>query len=196
MVTARQKAIRGRWRRQRGNDGRALVLVDLGAAQARTHPDDARTKRPDDARTVAALEAHIATLQADIAKADALAEERHGELEAARARLDGTDGMVGEMGGQLVAISQQMAEATAAADRARAELEAREVMRAAHPGARSEFAAGTVRSEIGTSEAGCCWAPRLGHSIAKVKSSDQVLGFHLGTRAEWEFNFRPPRDPI
>ena len=40
---------------------------------------------------------------------------RHGELEAARAPLDG---MVGE----LVAMSQQMAEAAAAADRARAEL--------------------------------------------------------------------------
>ena len=77
---ARQKAIRGRWRRQRGNDGRALVLVDLGAEQARTRPDDARTKRPDDARTVAALDAHIATLLGDIAKADALAEQRHGEL--------------------------------------------------------------------------------------------------------------------
>jgi hypothetical protein len=33
---ARQKAIRGRWRRQRGNDGRALVLVDLEGAQARS----------------------------------------------------------------------------------------------------------------------------------------------------------------
>jgi hypothetical protein len=118
---ARQKAIRGRWRRQRGNDGRALVLVDLEAEQARARPDDARTKRPDDARTVAALEAHIATLRGDIAKADALAEQRHGELEAARARLDG---MVGELVGQLVAMSQQMAEATAAADRARAELDA------------------------------------------------------------------------
>jgi hypothetical protein len=60
----------------------------------------------------------------DIAKADALAEQRHGELEAARARLDGMDGMVGELVGQLVAMSQQMAEAAAAADRARAELEA------------------------------------------------------------------------
>ena len=90
---ARQKAIRGRWRRQRGNDGRALVLVDLEAEQARTRPD-AHTKRPHDTRTVAALEAHIATLQADIAKADALAEQRHGELEAARARLDGMDGKV------------------------------------------------------------------------------------------------------
>jgi hypothetical protein len=93
--------------------------VGLGA-----RPDDARTKRPDDARTVAALEAHIATLRGDIAKADALAEQRHGELEAARARLDGMDGMVGELVGQLVAMSQQMAEAAAAADRARAELEA------------------------------------------------------------------------
>ena len=118
---ARQKAIRGRWRRQRGNDGRALVLVDLEAEQARARPDDARTKRPDDARTVAALDAHIATLLGDIAKAGALAEQRHGELEAARARLDG---MVGELVGQLVAMSQQMAEAAAAADRARAELEA------------------------------------------------------------------------
>ena len=121
---ARQKAIRGRWRRQRGNDGRALVLVDLEAEQARARPDDARTKRPDDARTVAALEAHIATLLGNIAKADALAEQRHGELEAARARLDGMDGMVGELVGQLVAMSQQMAEAAAAADRVRAELEA------------------------------------------------------------------------
>jgi hypothetical protein len=59
---ARQKAIRGRWRRQRGNDGRALVLADLEAEQARTRPDDGRTKRPDDARTVAALDAHIAGL--------------------------------------------------------------------------------------------------------------------------------------
>jgi hypothetical protein len=81
---ARQKTIRGRWRRQRGNDGRALVLVDLEAEQARTRPDGARTKRPDDARTVAALDAHIATLLGDIAKADALAEQRHGELEAGR----------------------------------------------------------------------------------------------------------------
>jgi hypothetical protein len=121
---ARQKAIRDRWRRQRGNDGRALVLVDLEAEQARTRPADARTKRPDDARTVAALDAHIATLLGNIAKADTLAEERHGELQAARARLDGMDGMVGELVGQLVAMSRQMAEAAAAADRARAELEA------------------------------------------------------------------------
>jgi hypothetical protein len=109
---------------QRGNDGRALVLVDLEAEQARTRPDDARTKRPDDARMVAALEAHIAILLGDIAKADAVAEQRHGELGSTRARLDGMDGMVGELVGQLVAMSQQMAEAAAAADRARAELEA------------------------------------------------------------------------
>jgi len=51
-------------------------------------------------------------------------EQRHGELEAARVRLDGMDSMVGELVGQLVAMSQQMAEAAAAADRARAELEA------------------------------------------------------------------------
>jgi hypothetical protein len=36
--TARQKAIRGRWRRQRGNDGKALVL-DRGAGIAHHHAE-------------------------------------------------------------------------------------------------------------------------------------------------------------
>jgi len=118
---ARQKAIRGRWRRQRGNDGKALILVDLEAEKAshapRKRPDEHPAGRPDERRIIEALESHIATLKGDIAKGEALAEQRRGEVEAARERLDA---MVAE----LVALSKLMAEQTAAVDNARAELAA------------------------------------------------------------------------
>jgi hypothetical protein len=118
---ARQKAIRGRWRRQRGNDGKALVLVDVEAEKAthspRRRPDEQLAGRPDDPRTIAALESHIATLKGNIAKAEAFTEQQHGEVEATRKRLD-------EMVAELVAMSKMMAGQSAAADSARAELAA------------------------------------------------------------------------
>jgi len=118
---ARQKAIRGRWRRQRGNDGKALVLVDVEAEKAthspRRRPDEQLAGRPDDPRTIAALESHIATLKGNIAKAEAFTEQQHGEVEATRKRLD-------EMVAELVAMSKMMAGQSAAVDSARAELAA------------------------------------------------------------------------
>jgi hypothetical protein len=118
---ARQKAIRGRWRRQRGNEGKALVLVDLEAEKAshtpRRRPDEHPAGRPDDPRTIAALESHIATLKGNIAKAESLTEQQHGEVEAARKRLH-------EMVTELVAMSKMMAGQSAAIDSARAELAA------------------------------------------------------------------------
>jgi hypothetical protein len=118
---ARQKAIRGRWRRQRGNDGKALVLVDLEAERAshvsRKRPDEHLAGRPDERRTIEALESHIATLKGDIAKSDALSEQRRGDVEAERKRLD-------EMVAELVALSKLLAEQSAAVENARAELAA------------------------------------------------------------------------
>jgi hypothetical protein len=118
---ARQKAIRGRWRRQRGNDGKALVLVDLEAERAshvsRKRPDEHLAGRLDERRTIEALESHIATLKGDIAKGEALAEQRRGDFEAERKRLD-------DMVAELVALSKLLAEQSAAADNARAELAA------------------------------------------------------------------------
>jgi hypothetical protein len=118
---ARQKAIRGRWRRQRGNDGRALVLVDLEVERAshapRKRPDERLAVRPDERPTIAALESHITTLKGDIVKCEALAEQRRGDFEAERKRLD-------EMVAELVALSKLLAEKSAAADNARAELAA------------------------------------------------------------------------
>ena len=118
---ARQKSIRGRWRRQRGNDGKALVLVDLEAEKAshasRKRPDEHPVGRPDERRTIEALESHVATLKGDIAKGEVLAEQRLGEVEAANKRLD-------EMVVELVALSNLIAEQSAAVVNARAELAA------------------------------------------------------------------------
>jgi hypothetical protein len=102
----RQKAIRGRWRRQRGNDGRALVLIDLDAekaANAGKGPSKHPFEQPSDARLVEALQDHVATLQAELAQAEALAEQRQGEAEAARKRVD-------DLVIELLALSQALAE--------------------------------------------------------------------------------------
>jgi hypothetical protein len=118
---ARQKAIRGRWRRQRGNDGKALVLVDLEAERAshvsRKRPDEHPAGRPDERRTIEALESHIATLKSDIVKCEALADQRCGDVEDERKRRD-------DVVAELVALSKLLAEQSAALDNARAELAA------------------------------------------------------------------------
>ena len=116
---ARQKAIRGRWRRQRGNDGKALVLVDLEAEKAshapRKRPEEHPSGRPDERRAIEALESHIATLKGDIAKSEALAEQRRGEVEVAQKRLD-------DVVAELVALSNLIAEQSTEVVNARAEL--------------------------------------------------------------------------
>ena len=76
---ARQKAIRGGWRRQRGNDGKARILVDLEVEKAAHTPrrrpdkrlDEHPDEHPDERRTFEALEAHIATLKEAVTKAEA-----------------------------------------------------------------------------------------------------------------------------
>jgi hypothetical protein len=106
---ARQKAIRGPWRSRRGKDGRALVLVDLEAEKA------SHAARPVERSTIGTLEAHIAFLKVAVAKAEALAEQRHREAEARE-----IDGKAGEP----VSLLQPMAEHSAGRDRVRAEFDA------------------------------------------------------------------------
>jgi hypothetical protein len=82
---ARQKAIRARWQRLRGEDGKARVLVDVEAAAAAHRPRP--VERPDEQGTtalIAALEQHVATLKEELAKAQTLAAER--DLDAYRER--------------------------------------------------------------------------------------------------------------
>jgi chromosome segregation ATPase len=118
---ARQKAIRGRWPRQRGNDGKARILVDPEAEKAahtpRTRPDKHLNEHSDERRTFEALEAHIGTLKEAVAKAEALAEHRRQEAETASKRVD-------HLVAELVEMSMRMAEQIVVADKVRAEFHA------------------------------------------------------------------------
>jgi len=118
---ARQKAIRGRWPRQRGNDGKARILVDLEAEKATHTPrgrvDKHPNEHPDERRTFEALEAHIATLKEAVAKAEALGEQHRQEAETASKRVD-------HLVAELVGMAMRMSEQTAVADRMRAEFDA------------------------------------------------------------------------
>jgi hypothetical protein len=106
----RQKAIRGGWRRQRGNDGRALVLIGMDAEKAANVGKRRPSEHPSDARLVASLQDHVATLQAELAKAEALAEQRQDEAETARKRVD-------DLVTDLLALSQALAERVRLAER-------------------------------------------------------------------------------
>jgi chromosome segregation ATPase len=118
---ARQKAIRGRWPRQRGNDGKARILVDLEAEKSAHTPrnrlDKHPNEHPDERRTFEALEAHIATLKEFLAKAETLGEQRRQEAETAGKRVD-------HLLADLVGMSMRVAEQTAVVDRVRAEFDA------------------------------------------------------------------------
>jgi chromosome segregation ATPase len=114
---ARQKAIRARWQRQRGNDGKARILIDLEAEKAAHTPRRRPDEHPDERRTFEALEAHITTLKEAIAKAEALGEQHRQGAEMASERVD-------HLVTELVEMSMRMAEQTAVADRVRAEFDA------------------------------------------------------------------------
>jgi hypothetical protein len=118
---ARQKAIRGRWPRQRGNDGKARILVDLEAEKAahtpRRRPDERLNEHPDERRTFEALEAHIATLKEAVAKAEALGERHRQEAKMASKRID-------HLVAELVGMSMRLTEQTAVADKVRADFDA------------------------------------------------------------------------
>jgi hypothetical protein len=92
---ARQRAIRGHWPRRLNNEGAALIRVPEGVASRPRRKNERPNERPalgvveqPDERLAAALQAHIQTLQADLALArdqvllerqrgDAAAEEVH-----------------------------------------------------------------------------------------------------------------------
>ncbi len=94
----RQKAIRHRWRRQTANDGKALVLVDVDDVHVtpRKPSDDRSTpeESPADTRTLAALDEHIATLRAILAKAEAATERERERADRERDRADQERGQV------------------------------------------------------------------------------------------------------
>jgi hypothetical protein len=83
----RQKSIREHWHRQRGNDGKAQVLIDLEAQKPRAprkRPAKQANVQSDEQVKIAALEAHVAALKEAAANAEAAGE--HHRLDAATTR--------------------------------------------------------------------------------------------------------------
>jgi hypothetical protein len=85
---ARQRAIRGSWPRRSSNEGMALIRVPEGVISRPRRKNGRQNERPalgaveqPDERLVAALQAHIQTLQADLALArdQVLVERQRGD---------------------------------------------------------------------------------------------------------------------
>jgi hypothetical protein len=122
-AAVRARALRGGWRRQPGNDGKARVLITAdvvraAAEQPREQPLD-RPRKPTNHELVNELRAHIATLKADN-------ERLNGDLAAERQRADraiaGLTAMARERTAARQTDQEQLAAARAAADKATAEL--------------------------------------------------------------------------
>lgn len=97
---ARQKAIRGHWPRRTANDGKTQVRVDVEDVRASTpvrkpkdepSSDDRSSfeEHPSEARTFEALEDHIASLKAMVAKAEEIAVTERERANAEHTRADG-----------------------------------------------------------------------------------------------------------
>jgi hypothetical protein len=81
----RQKAIRGRWQRTKGNDGQARVQVPDLPYGVRT-----ASRQASDGALLDALREHIATLKTDVERLTAELASERAELAAERTRADGT----------------------------------------------------------------------------------------------------------
>jgi hypothetical protein len=114
LEAARRRAIRGKWPRMPGNDGRTRVQVPDELHHPRT-PD----VRIQESEVVHALEAHIATLKTELAsekeRSDREVAELKGEVELLKGQLVTERERGDRAQGELVV-------ARAAADRATAEL--------------------------------------------------------------------------
>ena len=125
----RQKAIRGRWHRTRGNDGKARVRLPEGRTDAvRTPSERANTKpvrtpseRVSAERLFKALEDHVETLKRDLAA-------READLSAARSDLAGERAERGRLSGEReaerAAAWARLAELQATLDAERVRLDA------------------------------------------------------------------------
>ena len=81
VEAVRARALRGGWRRQPGNDGKARVLITQEAVRAAASLPSSPRAKPANRDLVSTLRAHVGTLTADVARLE-------GELAHAQARAD------------------------------------------------------------------------------------------------------------
>src|ERR1700683_3853514 len=122
-AAVRARAMRGGWRRQAGNDGKARVLITAdvvraAAEQPREQPRK-QPRKPPNPELVNVLREHVATLKADN-------ERLNGDLVAERQRADraiaGLTALARERTAARQAHQEQLAAARAAAGKATAGL--------------------------------------------------------------------------
>jgi hypothetical protein len=139
VEAVRRRALRGRWQKQLGNDGKARVLVPDGVEiEPRTVrvADAQGDGRPGEkgadpahfpaAATIAALEGHVATLKAELDRRDAEIDALKVQLAGAEARASEDDAALREHNATLKADVERL-EAQLAAAEARTEKQAAEV---------------------------------------------------------------------
>ena len=118
-AAVRARALRGGWRRQPGNDGKARVLITADVVRAAAEQPREQPRKAPNLELVSELRAHIATLKADN-------ERLNGDLAAERQRADraiaGLTAVSRERTAARQAGQEQLAVARAAADKATAEL--------------------------------------------------------------------------
>jgi hypothetical protein len=118
-AAVRARAMRGGWRRQPGNDGKARVLITADVVRAAAEQPREQPRKVPSLELVNELRAHIATLKADN-------ERLNGDLVAERQRADraiaGLTALARERTAARQADQEQLAAAQAAADKATAEL--------------------------------------------------------------------------
>ena len=121
---ARTRARRGRYQRRVGNDGQAEVLVDTSAPVRKPRPPraggqsqttaplttpDTESPSTTTAKALEALQGHVDTLKAELAKADAHADQLRQERDVERER-------VATLTAELLRRTGEMLDAKAKAD--------------------------------------------------------------------------------
>jgi uncharacterized coiled-coil DUF342 family protein len=99
-----------------------IAVAEESAAQAEAL-EQRRQEADRAAKKITELERQIVSLQEAIAKAEALGEQQHQELQRSDKRADRLVAELIEITGEFVEMSKQIREQTAAMDRLRAELE-------------------------------------------------------------------------
>jgi hypothetical protein len=110
LEAARRRAIRGKWPRMPGNDGRTRVQVPDELHPLRT-PDVRGTESEAVSEVVSALKSHIETLKADIERLTAERQVDRDELALARAAADRATAELVELARRLAAIAETKAAA-------------------------------------------------------------------------------------
>ena len=118
-AAVRARAMRGGWRRQPGNDGKARVLITEEVVRAAAEQPREQPRKPPNPEVVHVLREHVATLKADN-------ERLNSELAAERQRADraiaGLTALAHERAAARQVNQEQLTAAQAAADKATAEL--------------------------------------------------------------------------